>query len=390
MNVPSAKPFFKEEDISNILSDVNNVLKSGRLILGPYTQKFEDLFKEYIGVKYAITVNSCTTALEIALQYFNVKNCEVIVPTNTFIATPNSVIFAGGKPVFADIKYETLCIDPDNVLEKITSKTKGIIVVHIAGLLCPQMKELKEICEDYNLFLIEDAAHAHGAMLNEKKAGSIGDVGCFSFYPTKVMTTLTGGMITTNNEELTKFAKSVRHHGQGKSLVEIVNLGNDWVMDEVSAIIGLYQLKSLEEQIKLRNNVAKRYNKFIKNIDNIETIPAPSNIRHSYYKFPVLLNFIDVDKVRNLMNEKYGIETGVLYYPPCHLQPLYKRLFNYKEGMLPTAEEVLKKQVCLPMLAQMKIEQVDYVIKSLEEIIVKENGNLKEKNDHYAQKYHKI
>lgn len=368
--LPAARPFFNDEDTPYILNEIKDVLKSGRLILGPYTQRFEKLFKEYIGVKYAISVNSCTTAMEITLKYLNVKDKEVIVPTNTFIASANSVIYAGGKPILADINPDSLCIDPEDVIKKLTHKTKGIIVVHIAGLVCPHMKELKEICEENKLFLVEDAAHAHGAMIDDKKAGSISDVGCFSFYPTKVMTTCTGGMITTNDSDLTDYAKSVRHHGQGKSLEDIKMLGNDWCMDEISAILGTYQLKGLEESIKRRNEIAKSYTKGVKKIKNITSFPVPPNIRHSYYKYATLLDE-DIDKkelIRSLRIE-HNIEAGTLYDPPCHLQPVYRDIFGYKEGMFPTAEKILKSQLCLPIFAQMTDEKVDYVLKCLKKEI---------------------
>jgi len=369
MEVPSAKPFFKEGDIENILDEIREVLNSGRLILGPKAQKFEEMFADYIGVKHAIAVNSCTTALEIVLRYLNVKDSEVIVPTNTFIASANAVIYAGGKPILADIKRETLCIDPDDVLERITSKTKGIIVVHLAGLICPQMRELREICADHNLFLIEDAAHAHGATIDGKKAGSLGDFGCFSFYPTKVMTTGVGGMITMNDDESFEFAKSVRHHGQGRDLTQIVNLGNDWVMPEMTAVLGIYQLKWLEDNITKRNEIAQKYTEALKKMRCLIPITVPSTIRHAYYKYPVLLSDdIDTDalKMEKLLKEKYNIATGSLYYPPVHLQPIYKRLFGYKEGMLPVAEEVLKRELCLPMFVEMDDSAINYVIKSLE------------------------
>ena len=171
MAIRNAGPFFNDKDIEEILNDIKNSLKSGMLTMGQNIEQFENQFAKYIGVKHAIAVNSGTSALEIALRYFDVENKEVIVPTNSFVASANAVIFAGGKPILCDTKDETLCIDPDDFRKKITPKTKGVIVVHLAGLIPPQMKELKEICSENNLFLIEDAAHAPGASLDNKKAG---------------------------------------------------------------------------------------------------------------------------------------------------------------------------------------------------------------------------
>lgn len=366
MEVPSARPFFDDEDIKIILNDIRHSLKTGILTFGPNVKKFESLFAEYIGVKYAIAVNSGTSSLEIALRYFNIKDEEVIVPTNSFVASANTVIFAGGKPVIADINPKTLCIDPNEVLEKITPKTKALMVVHLAGLITPQMKELQEICSDYNLFLIEDAAHAHGAMIEGKKAGSLGKVGCFSFFPTKLMTTGEGGMITTNDEKLAEFAKSLRHHGREGDVH--TRVGYNWRMSEINAILGIYQLKRLEEYIERRNEVAKKYSIGIKRIDGVTPISVPPNIRHSYYKYPVLLRSnIEASKLEKILKNKYNIATGTLYYPPIHLQPVYKRLFGYKEGMLPIAEEVLRRELCLPMFVEIDNKAINYIIESLAE-----------------------
>jgi perosamine synthetase len=364
MEVPSARPFFNNEDIKFILNDIEQSLKTGILTFGPNIKKFESLFAEYIGVKYAIAVNSGTSSLEIILRYFDITEKEVIVPTNSFVASANTVIFAGGKPIIADIDPKTLCIDPNDVLEKITQKTTALMVVHLAGLIPPQMKELQEICLDHNLILIEDAAHAHGAMIDGKKAGSLGAAGSFSFFPTKLMTTGEGGMITTNDEKLTEFAKSLRHHGKEGDVH--TRLGYNWRMSEVNAILGIYQLKRLDENIKKRNEVAEKYSSRLKKIDGIDTIFVPKNIKHSYYKYPIILpSNRDASKVEEILKKMYKIATGTLYYPPIHLQPVYKQLFGYKEGMLPFAEKILKRELCLPMFVEMSDEQITYVIESL-------------------------
>ena len=364
MNIPSAKPLFTKEDIEGILRDIRDSLEAGVLTQGPYVQKFEVSFADYIGVKHAIAVNSGTSALEIVLRYFDVKDREVIVPTNSFVASANTVIFAGGNPVLTDIKSDTLCIDPDDVRQRITSKTKGIMAVHLAGLICPQMDELKRICRNHNLFLIEDAAQAHGATIDGQKAGSLGDVGCFSFFPTKPMTTGEGGIITTNDDNLAEFARIVRNHGREVDLH--VQIGYNWRMSEVNAILGVYQLRRLEEYIERRNEVARKYTEQLASSSAIIPIPVPPNFRHSYYKYPVLFpKSVDVSRLEKALKQKYGIATGALYYPPIHLQPLYKQLFGYKEGMLPVAEDVLKRELCLPMFVGLKDEDIEYIADSL-------------------------
>ncbi|NQT30408.1 MAG: DegT/DnrJ/EryC1/StrS family aminotransferase [Candidatus Saganbacteria bacterium] len=365
MKVLAAKPYFSPEDIENILSDIKQCLEAGSLTFGPFVRKFEKMFAEYIGVKNAIAVNSGTSALEIALRYFNIKDREVIVPTNSFVASANTVIYAGGKPVLADIKSDTLDLDPEDVLRKITDKTKGVMVVHLAGLICPEMRELKKICEDRGLFLIEDAAQAQGATFDGKKAGSLSDVGCFSFFPTKVMTTGEGGMITTDNDEVADLARSLRHHGREGVLH--TRLGYNWRMSDINAVLGIYQLKRLEEFVKERNRIAKRYNQGLEAIKAVEPFSVPPNIRHCYYKYPVLLKGeLYASELQKILQEKYDIATATLYQPPIHLQPLYRNLFGYKEGDLPGAEEVLKRELCLPLFVGIIEDEIDYVLEALE------------------------
>jgi len=364
VQIPNAKPFFNDVDIDRILNDIKDSLKSGMLTFGPNIEKFENQFAQYCGTKQAVALNSGTSALEVALRYFDVKDKEVIVPTNTFVACANAVIFAGGKPILCDIKAETLCIDPDDLRKKITPKTRGIIVVHLAGLIPPQMKELQDICSENNLFLIEDAAHAHGAMIDNKKAGSLGDVGCFSFFPTKPMTTGEGGMIITNDSNLADFAKILRHHGKEGNVH--TKLGYNWRMSEIHAILGIYQLKRLDEFIMKRNKIAEKYAEGLEKVSGINLISVPSNILHSYWKYPIILNGdLQASTLERTLKNKYNISVGTLYYPPIHLQPFYKQLFNYKEGMFPASEEILKKETCLPMYVQLTEKEIDYVIDSL-------------------------
>ncbi len=365
MRVPTTKPYFKEEDLPGLLQEISSVLKSGRLILGPQTRKLEEDFAAYCGVKRAVAVSSCTAALEIALRYFNVSGKEVIVPTNTFVATSNAVIYAGGHPVLADIKSDTLCLDPSDMARRITPETKGVIVVHVAGLPCPDVDEIRDICRRRGLFLIEDCAHAHGATINGRKTGSLSDAGCFSFYPTKVMTTCTGGMITTDNNELADFALSLRHHGVGAGLTQIINLGNDWLMSEIEAVLGLQQLASLESNLTARNRVAARYNRALADSRWVNLLTVPSFARHSYYKYGVLLHpAIDKARLTQIMENEKGVDLGSVYDPPVHLQPVYQRLFGYRVGSFPVADDACRRLCCLPVFPQMTDDEIDYVLDS--------------------------
>lgn len=364
--IKSARPFFDETSMNLITEDIKKILRSGILQLGPYTKKFEEMFSAYIGTKEAIAVSCCTAAIEIALRFYNIKDKEVIVPTNTFIASANAVIYAGGKPVLADIKKETLCIDPNNVLNRITPKTSGIIVVHLAGMVCPEINQLKEICQDHGLFILEDAAHAHGATIDGKKAGNLGDVGCFSFYPTKVMTTGEGGIITTNDPDLARNARRMRNHGREEGTGLAVTLGYNWLMDEIKAAMGIRQLEQLDKFIEKRNKIARKYDAGLKNIEGVEPISPPENVGHSYYKYPIYLEEeIDAVKLAELLKSKYGINVGNIYYPPCHLQPVYKRIFGYKGGELPVSERVLRKVIALPMHLQITESEINRVLNGL-------------------------
>jgi len=372
--IASATPFFDDEDIESISVDIKQILKSKKLVLGPYTQKFEKLFSQYIGTKYGISVNSATAALEIVLSYCDVKDSEVIVPCNTFVACPNTVIYAGGKPVFADMDPESFCMDIDDVKRKITPKTKVIMVVHLSGLPEPGMAELDKICKERGILLMEDCSHAHGAMYEGKKVGSLSLAGCFSFFATKILPTGTGGMITTDDEELEKFAEAFRHQGGigGEGRIEVFDkFGYDFMMNEVTAALGINQLAKLDKQLEKRRKVASQYYLQLEKIKGIKCLPNtnPTNV---YWKFITVLDKgIDRNKVRAIMREKYQIDAGILYPTLCHMQPVYQKL-GYVEGQCPVGEELIKRQLTLPVNPYMSEEDVNYVVESLDEVIHKE------------------
>nr|MDO8044215.1 DegT/DnrJ/EryC1/StrS family aminotransferase [Candidatus Baldrarchaeota archaeon] len=371
-NIPPVKPYFPQEDVEKIKNYVEEILISGMLTLHTRTKEFEEQFAKLCKVKHAIAVSSGTAALEIALRCMKLNpGDEVLVPTNTFSATAATVIFAGGKPVFTDINPETLCMGIEDVEEKITSKTKGIIVVHIGGLVCPEIKAIREICADNKLFLIEDAAHAHGARIDDKPAGSLGDVGAFSFYPTKVMTTGEGGIITTNSDKVAGKARILRDQGKeaftGNTIVE---LGYNWRMDEISAAIGVVQLRRLPEIIERRNRIAKAYYDGFKRVSGIKPIETPPNVLNNYYKYIVILGEdIDRDLVKQKLREKGVRCGGEVYWPPLHLQPLYRRLLGTKKGDFPKAEDVCSRMICPPIYTEMSIEDAKYVIEKFKEVL---------------------
>ena len=371
--IASAMPFFEEDDITVILKDVKQILEAKRLVLGPYTKNLEKKFGEYVGTKYAVAVSSCSAALEIVLKYCNVKNHEVIVPTNTFIACPNSIIYSGGKPVFSDIDPKTFCMDFNDIKKKITQKTKAIMVVHLSGQPQPDMDSLRELCDKKGIFLIEDASHAHGAKIGGKKVGSLSLAGCFSFFATKILSTGTGGIITTDDPELQIFAEAMRHQGGigGEGQIESFDkFGFDWMMSEITAALGLNQLSKLDKQIKKRQSIANYYYQKIDN-KSIQLLPPIENTTNVFWKFITILDEkIDRNSVRSELRKSYNIDAGILYPVLCHLQPIYKDL-GHREGECPVAEKFIKHQLTLPINPFMNEDDVDYVVNSLNKVITR-------------------
>jgi len=366
--IPPIRVYFPREDIEEIKVSVAKILQSGMLTLHMYTKEFEDHFAKLCNVKHAVAVNSGTSALEIALRTMKLTTGnEVLVPTNTFTSTAATVLFAGGKIALTDIDPETSCINAENVQKYVTQKTKGIIVVHVGGLICPDIEAIKEICEDRKLFLIEDAAHAQGSTLDGKPAGSLSDIGCFSFYPTKVMTTGEGGMITTNDDQTDKEARLLRDQGKENFHSSIIiRLGYNWRLPEINAAIGIVQLKRLPEIIDKRRKIAQYYDKKLGQISEIKPLRVPPNIVDNYYKYVTFLEpEINRDKLKQDLREK-GVQCGgEVYWPPLHLQPVYQKLLGTKEGDYPASEDACRRMLCLPMHSWMTIEDAEYVIEML-------------------------
>lgn len=364
--VMAARPSFSESSLTSLLVEIEDILRSGHFILGPATLRFEDKFKEYVGTKYAVAVSTCSAALQIVLHYYKIQGREVIVPTSGFPGALSPIIFEGGIPVLSEMDAKTFCMDVDDAISRVTPKTAGFIITHLAGSIQPNLEKLRTFCKSKGLFLIEDASHAHGASIDGKKAGSLADAACFSFYPTKIMTSLTGGMITTDNEELYNLARSLRHHGQGTQKNEFLHLASDWCMSEIHAAVGLSQLGELDELVEIRNRIVERYRK---NLSQYNWITFPEEIEgvvNSYYKLPVVLDKrLDHEKLRHQIETEWGVQNGMIYYPPCHLQPVHQQLFDGKFGMFPVAEETLQQQFCPPIHSSVSEEDVDYVSEAL-------------------------
>lgn len=342
-----------------ILGIINEILESSHYILGENVRKFEDEVKSYLGVKEAIGVASGTDALHLALKALDIgKGDEVITTPFTFFATVEAITYVGAKPVFVDIDSRTYNIDADKIEEKITPRTKAIIPVHIFG--CPaNMEKIIEIARKYGLKIIEDAAQAFGAKIGDRKVGSIGDIGCFSFYPSKNLGCFgDGGMVVTNNEDLADKIRILRNHGSpGRYIHNTVGLNSR--LDEIQAGILRVKIKYIDHYNELRRKKAAVYTKYLS--DAVITPDEPTNVYHVFHLYS-----IRSDRREKIMEtlQKHGIPS-VVYYPiPMHLQGALKSL-SHKEGDFPVAEKISKEIFSLPLypeLAEEEIFQISQII----------------------------
>jgi len=368
IKIPLSRPYFDEKDIEEVLSHIREVLRSGWLTCGPLVKQFEDKMSELLGVPYVVALNSCTAALHALMLALDVgPGDEVIVPSITFVATANAVLYVGAKPVFADSDPRTFNISPESVQGRVGPRTKGIIAVHLGGTPC-DMKAIMEIAEDHKLFVVEDAAHALGSFYNGRPCGTIGIAGAFSFYPTKIITTAEGGAVTTYDEVIAKKVRMIRNHGRayfGPGPIE--TLGFNFRLSELHAALGLVQLKHIEKFIARRNEIARLYNRELKKIGWIRPQEVPLGCRSSYYAYIVCLSDdapITRDELISRLRER-GIETSVMYHA-VHLQPFYRRIFGFKKGYLPVAEFISENNVALPMFYGLSDEDVRRVIEAIE------------------------
>ena len=365
-----ADPFFSKED-KKIIHDEIDIILDKKLSMGDNVKKFEVEFSKKIESKHAIAMNSCTATLEAALTYFNVKDREVIIPAQTFIATGMSVHHSGAIPVYAEINKNDLCLNIENVKSKVNKNTAGVIIVHMAGYMSSDIFELKEYCDNNNLFLIEDAAHTPGAEINSIKAGNVGHVGCFSFYPTKILTAGEGGMLTTNDDDIARYARSYQNRGVDlNSEVEIFKIPSRNVrLPEFSALLGRIQLKHLDKFLERRRLIAQIYQKKLSNLKDLILV-LPSNLKQSAcWKIPILLsnNISRNDVLKEL--RALGIYADTAYNPPLHLQPVMVELYKNKRNMLPISEELLGRHICLPSHQNMTLDDADYICENLIKII---------------------
>ncbi|MDP3722491.1 MAG: DegT/DnrJ/EryC1/StrS family aminotransferase [Candidatus Omnitrophota bacterium] len=369
--IPNAKPFFSPADKAQILASMSEIL-DGMLTLGPLVQRLEQDFAHYVGVSHAVAVHSCTSALEIALRFFEVEGRDVLVPAQTFVATANAVITAGGRPVIIDVDRATQCLTAELVETAIGPKTAGVIVVNMHGLIPPDFEAIRAVCRRRSLFLIEDAAHSPGAIYRGVKSGALADAACFSLYATKVLTAGEGGVLTTGDPCLAAFARSVRDHGMEETRTQCVRVGSNMRCDEFRAAVALNQLGNLEVFVARRNTIARLYEEQLADEALIRLPARYTHIRHAYWKFPVsLADGLDPGCIARELLQSHGIQVSQPYAPPVHLQPYYRQRYGYAPGALPNVEWILSHYVCLPMHVGLTDDEVAHVVESLLSVLRK-------------------
>ena len=366
---PAYEPWISKDDKKII----NKTLSQSMLTLGPQLEKFESDFCKYSKAKYAIAVSNCTAALHLSLMALGIKeNDEVIIPDLTFVADANAVLACNAKPVVADINKENFFMSISNVKKNITKKTKAIIPVHIYGQVC-NIDEILDLAKDNNLKVVEDCAHAVGTFYKSKHVGTIGNTGCFSFYPTKNITTAEGGMVTTNSKDVAEKVRQLRSHGMTKSLknrysseypwvFDIIEPGYNYRLDEIRSALGITQLKRIKKINELRKKASLYYHKNLENISGIILPDMVNDKTHSYHLYTIRVTK-PFKLSRNQLYKKLkdnGIRTTV-YWMPIHEYAAYRK-FAKKSSIVNTAK-MYDEILALPLFPNISKKHQDAVIK---------------------------
>lgn len=372
--IPFSKPAMSDREIGAVA----RVLKSGWITTGPETAKFEKEFGKYIGVKHAVAVNSCTSALHLALLAHGVgEGDEVIVPSLTFVSSANVVEWMGAKPVFVEVDEESLTVDAKDIERKVTRKTKAVIVVHYGGRAA-DIGAIGKAAKKYNLVIIEDAAHAVGSRYGKKRVGARGNTTAFSFYATKNMTTGEGGMLTTDKANVAKFARLMRLHGMSKDgwkrytkngswKYEVKRPGYKYNMTDMTAALGRLQLKRLDGFVRKQRRLVAEYNKLLNGVNGVKVLTGENMVGHSFHLMSVL---VDEKKRDDLIEgmEQRGVEVSV-HFQPVHLLEFYRKKYGYSRGSLPVTEELGRRLASLPLYVEMTKADVRQVVKVMLEVL---------------------
>jgi perosamine synthetase len=361
MKIPLAKPIFDEE----MRRAAIEALSSERFVLGESVYKFEEEFARYCGADFAVSTSSGTNALHIALLALGMKQGEqVITAPASFVATSNAILHAQGAPVFADIELETYTIDPEQVKKAARTKTRGIMPVHLYGYPA-DMDSIGEIAEKKELFVVEDACQAHGASYKGRKTGSLSDVACFSFYPSKNMTVAgDGGILTTNDKEVAEEAAKLRDCGRKSKYVHDL-VGYTSRLNTVNAAIGRVQLRHLDEWNEKRRRNAETYDRLLSDGEDLDLPLAGDEATRPVYHLYVVRTSMR-DGLKEWLQSR-GIECGIHYTLPIHLQPVYVKMFGFEEGAYPNTEELCRTCLSIPMYPDLSEREVRFVCEQIHE-----------------------
>ena len=395
MNIPLLNLKRQYKDIEEeVNANVLECFKNAQYIMGENVKQFEKEIAEKIGVKHAITVGNGTDALIIALKSLGIKEGDEVITTDyTFFATAEAIRFVGATPVFCDVELDTYNIDPSQIEEKITDKTKAIVCVHLFGNAC-KMDEINDIAKRHNLYVVEDAAQAINSQYKGKNVGNLGDIACFSFFPTKNLGCFgDGGMITTNDDDLATIIRALKVHGSGENgmkayailndeEVEVVEqnsgdntvynplkyynylIGHNSRLDEIQAAILRIKLKHLDEYTENRRSISHKYIDALKDTSLVMPTETEGG-KHVFHLF--ILQSENREEIESKLKEK-GIATGTYYKVPMHLQKAFNDL-GYKKGDFPNAEYLSERTFAIPLFPEMNDEEREYIINSIKEIV---------------------
>lgn len=371
-------PLIEEPEIQEVV----DTLRSGWLGTGPKVAKFEDMFKEYTGAKYAMALNSCTAGLHLAMVVTGIRSGDEVITTPlTFASTANAIIHTGATPVFVDVEKETMNIDPEKIEEAITPRTRAIIPVHFAGRPCT-MNAIMDIAQRHDLIVIEDAAHCIEGWYKGKKIGNIGDMTCFSFYVTKNIVTGEGGMVTTNKEVWADKIKMYGLHGLSKDAwrrysdegfihYQVLFPGFKYNMMDIQASLGIHQIKRIDKYLKRRKEIWDKYNSAFSNLPVSCPAQPEKNTVHARHLYTVLIDIDKIKKTRDAIQQELhelNIGTGI-HFISLHLHDYYRKTYGFKSADFPNAKFISDRTISLPLSPKLRDEDVRDVVEAVREVL---------------------
>ena len=377
-----SKPYIPDSDVPSIMKNLEEVIRSGMFIQGKYVSQLEKMFAEYCGTKYAIATNSGATALEVALRATGVEGKKIIVPTQTFVASVSAIVRSNNIPVIVDVEEDTQSLSARIIKENLTGDVFAVMWIHMAGFITPDYYNIKKLCDEHGILLIEDASHAVGASIDGIKAGNLGFAGCFSLFATKIITSGEGGIITTNDFDFAERCKVIRNHGcvrnppplqsyEGLDFgVNCTYASSNYRMPELSAVVGVSQIPWIDNFVLKRNVLATAYNLYITN-SKVTKPSIPNNTVMTWWQYIISLpkgtSLVERTELCKTLLSVHGISTANAYWPPCHEQPAF---LKYVDGQTyPVTDSLLKRHLALPLYVEMELEQVKFVSDVINQIV---------------------